>query len=127
VSPSGDGHPWPLKPFDRQHPVRGLFGDPRIGDKGGKSFHFGVDVSGLDGTAVYGVNGGRVSIDGENITVVEVEGEQSIPIGTSCPPSRAVRGSGEERCSDTSRRGGGMFISRSGAAMRTGTLYARVR
>jgi hypothetical protein len=74
VSPSGDGHPWPLKPFDRQHPIRGLFGDPRIGDKGGKSFHFGVDVSGLDGTAVYAVNGGRVSINGENITVIEVEG-----------------------------------------------------
>ena len=45
VSPSGDAHPWPIKPFDRQHPVRGLFGDPRIGDGGGKSFHFGVDVT----------------------------------------------------------------------------------
>jgi hypothetical protein len=74
VPPRGDAHPWPIKPFDRQHPVRGLFGDPRIGDKGGKSFHFGVDVCALDGTAVYAVNGGRVSIDGQNITVIEVEG-----------------------------------------------------
>ena len=65
-----------MKPFDRQHPVRGVFGDPRIGDGGGKSFHFGVDVSALDGTAVYAVRAGRVSIDGENITVVEVEGER---------------------------------------------------
>ena len=40
------------------------------------SFHFGVDVSALDGTAVYAVLGGRVSIDGENITVIEVEGER---------------------------------------------------
>ena len=76
VSPSGDVHPWPIKPFDRQHPVRGLFGDPRIGDGGGKSFHFGVDVSALDGTAVYAVKGGRVSIDGQNITVIEVEGQR---------------------------------------------------
>jgi hypothetical protein len=22
---------WPIKPFDQQHPVRGFFGDPRIG------------------------------------------------------------------------------------------------
>jgi hypothetical protein len=65
-----------VRPFDRQHPVRGLFGDPRIGDGGGKSFHFGVDVSALDGTAVYAVNPGRVSIDGQNITVIEVEGER---------------------------------------------------
>jgi hypothetical protein len=67
-------HPWPIKPFDRQHPVRGQFGDPRIGDHGGSSFHFGVDVAALDGTAVFAVDGGRVSIDGENITVIEVEG-----------------------------------------------------
>ena len=31
-------------------------------------------MSALDGTAVYAVNGGRVSVDGENITVIEVEG-----------------------------------------------------
>ena len=49
---------WPLKPFDQQHPVRGFFCDPRIGDKGGKAFHFGVDVSAPDGTAVYAVEGG---------------------------------------------------------------------
>ena len=65
-----------MKPFDRQHPVRGVFGDPRIGDGGGKSFHFGVDVSALDGTAVYAVNPGRVSIDGQNIAVVETPGRE---------------------------------------------------
>jgi Peptidase family M23 len=74
VSPSGGAHPWPVKPFDQQHPVRGLFGDPRIGGQGGRSFHFGIDVSALDGTAVYAVDGGRVSLDGQNITVVEAAG-----------------------------------------------------
>jgi len=81
VDPEGgpttaDSHAWPVKPFGRQHPVRGSFGDPRIGDHGGKSFHFGVDVAALDGTAVFAVAAGRVSIDGENITVIEVEGER---------------------------------------------------
>jgi len=63
-------YPWPLQPFDRQHAVRGFFCDPRLGDAGGKSVHTGVDVSGPDGTAVYAVAPGRVSIEGEqNIAV----------------------------------------------------------
>ena len=41
---------WPVKPFDVQHPVRGFFCDPRIGAKGSKAFHFGIDVSAPDGT-----------------------------------------------------------------------------
>ena len=47
---------WPVKPFHRQHPVRGFFGDPRIGmtPKGMlSSFHFGIDVSCPNGTPVY--------------------------------------------------------------------------
>jgi hypothetical protein len=75
-SSRGASHGWPVRPFDKQHPVRGQFGDPRIGDHGGKSFHFGVDVSAPDGTAVYAVDPGRVSIDGQNITVIEVEGQR---------------------------------------------------
>jgi hypothetical protein len=64
------GYPWPLEPFDTQHPVRAFFRDPRIGDHGGSSFHTGVDVSGPDGTAVYAVAPGRVSIEGaQNIAV----------------------------------------------------------
>jgi hypothetical protein len=54
---------WPLQPFDHQHPVRGFFGDPRIGAKGGTSFHFGVDVSAPDGEAVYAVAAGTVHLD----------------------------------------------------------------
>jgi hypothetical protein len=63
---------WPLAPFDRQHPVRGFFCDPRIGDHGSKAFHFGIDVSGPDGTAVYAVERGTVDLEGaQNIAVVE--------------------------------------------------------
>jgi hypothetical protein len=64
---------WPVKPFDRPHPVRGSFGDPRtlyaapptlVGlyhGNGSFSFHQGVDVSAPDGTAVYPVQSGIVT------------------------------------------------------------------
>ena len=69
---------WPLKPFDQQHPVRGFFCDPRIGEKGGKAFHFGVDVSAPDGTAVYAVEGGTVHSEGaQNVAVVGAGGDHS--------------------------------------------------
>src|SRR5205085_7796364 len=57
-------YPWPLKPFDRPHPVRGNFDDPRVdfvGDELASNFHFGVDISAADGTAVYAVAPGIAS------------------------------------------------------------------
>ena len=55
---------WPLKPFNRMHPIRGTFDDPRfhvatnLTWKG--SFHSGVDISAPDGTPVYAVEPGLV-------------------------------------------------------------------
>jgi Peptidase family M23 len=57
---------WPVKPFHRQHAVRGYFGDPRVGGRpmgSSKSFHFGVDVSAPDGTPVYATTDGIVHLD----------------------------------------------------------------
>jgi len=68
---------WPIRPFDRQHPVRGFFGDPRtfyaeLGSssnattQGLFSFHNGVDISAHAGTKVYSVFTGvvaRVTVD----------------------------------------------------------------
>ena len=66
------GYGWPVKPFDRQHPVRGSFGDPRtefrgaptvrglLTSAGAFSYHQGIDVSAPDGTAVYPVRSGVV-------------------------------------------------------------------
>src|SRR5687768_15227020 len=54
---------WPVKPFHKQHPVRGFFGDPRIGmtPKGMRSsFHFGIDISVADGSPVYATLSGTV-------------------------------------------------------------------
>src|SRR3954469_11544775 len=61
---------WPVRPFDRQHAVRGFFCDPRI-EGASRSFHFGVDVAAPDGTPVYAVAAGTVFAGGaENLAVV---------------------------------------------------------
>jgi hypothetical protein len=65
---------WPVKPFDKQHAVRGFFCDPRIGGQGQKSFHFGVDVSAPDGTPVYAVEAGTVHSQGEQNIGVAADG-----------------------------------------------------
>jgi Peptidase family M23 len=54
---------WPIRPFNRQHPVRAFLNDPRVGEHGGKAFHFGIDISAPDGTAVYAVEAGTVYLD----------------------------------------------------------------
>lgn len=70
--PTWRPYPWPIKPFGTQHPIQGLFGDPRTvytlqpfgrtGPKldGAHSFHNGVDISAAAGTPVYPVVSGRV-------------------------------------------------------------------
>src|SRR5207237_1212317 len=64
---------WPVKPFDKQHPVRGSFGDPRsvfhgpptmlglISSSFACSYHQGIDISATDGTAVYPVRSGALT------------------------------------------------------------------
>ena len=61
---------WPVKPFDRQHPVRAFLDDPRIGHEGGKAFHFGIDVAAPDGTAVYAVEGGILHLSHGSLAIV---------------------------------------------------------
>jgi hypothetical protein len=63
ASTARSGYGWPVHPFDVQHPIRGYFGDPRIGMTPNgvhHSFHFGVDVSAPNGTAVYATMDGVV-------------------------------------------------------------------
>lgn len=61
---------WPLEPFDRPHPVRGYFNDPRISGAS-RAFHFGIDISAPNGTAVYAVRGGVVHLGGPRSLSVE--------------------------------------------------------
>jgi murein DD-endopeptidase MepM/ murein hydrolase activator NlpD len=73
---------WPVKPFFVQHPVRGQFGDPRIGNSEFAgivhAFHFGVDVVAPDGTPVYATVSGYVLLDPfhqDKVTVERLDGE----------------------------------------------------
>lgn len=73
AQPFSYAYHWPIKPFNRQHPIRGAFGDPRTyvknqpfgvtgpNDGGSYSFHTGVDVVAAPGTPVYPVVDGLVT------------------------------------------------------------------
>jgi murein DD-endopeptidase MepM/ murein hydrolase activator NlpD len=74
-------YPWPVKPFDQQHPIRANFGDPRtrflntmltdgLQGPGTFLFHNGIDIAAPEGTPVYPVISGKVrSIDPTAISV----------------------------------------------------------
>ena len=69
---------WPIKPFNRQHPVSAFFGDPRTvfigplrnGDAIGAAFHNGIDIPARGGTPVYAVVGGLVHLPSGSEVVV---------------------------------------------------------
>lgn len=72
AAPQAFAYGWPLKPFDRQHAVRGNFNDPRLagnGDGISESFHFGIDISAPDYTWVYAVAPGRAIVRGNAVRV----------------------------------------------------------
>ena len=64
---------WPLTPFDRAHPVRANFNDPRISGSS-RAFHFGVDISAPNGTPVYAVAGGTVHLQDARAISVAASG-----------------------------------------------------
>lgn len=70
------GYSWPLEPFDRAHPVRAYFNDPRISGAS-RSFHFGIDISAPNGTPVYAVEPGTVHLEDARAVSVAFSGELS--------------------------------------------------
>jgi hypothetical protein len=68
---------WPVKPFDRQHPIRSAFGDPRYhtdAESAISSFHFGIDIVAPDGTRVYAVEPGIAHAHPDHVKVVRGHG-----------------------------------------------------
>ena len=77
ASGSASAYGWPLKPFNRMHPIRGAFDDPRfhLGSEGALSaFHFGIDIAAKDGTPVYSVERGSVTAHAADVTVTSKSG-----------------------------------------------------
>jgi hypothetical protein len=79
---SAQAYPWPVKPFHRQHPIGGNFGDPRmtflltlgqggLEGPGSFGFHNGIDIHARPGTPVYPIASGVARL--VNGTAVEVE------------------------------------------------------
>src|SRR5437588_13090518 len=73
ASTGASAYPWPIKPFNRQHPIRANFGDPRtrfwntmltdgLEGPGLFQFHNGIDISAAEGTPVYPVMSGTARL-----------------------------------------------------------------
>jgi hypothetical protein len=72
LAPVRPSYGWPVKPFNRQHPVRGYLNDPRNGN--GNAFHFGIDISAPDGTPVYAIEAGQVFLEQDDDYALGVRG-----------------------------------------------------
>jgi hypothetical protein len=66
---SASAYPWPIRPFNEQHAVRGYFNDPRRSGLE-QAFHFGIDISAPDGTPVYAVTPGHARVRGTSVSVI---------------------------------------------------------
>jgi hypothetical protein len=97
---AASAYPWPLRPFNKPHPVRANFGDPRtifdlslftngLQGPGDFQFHNGVDIAAPDGTPVYPVASGTVTLfDGTEIAVKTADGRtfqyfHTVPVVTN--------------------------------------------
>jgi peptidase M23-like protein len=106
---------WPIKPFERQHAVRGGFGDPRIvsdeqpfgwtgpDQPGAHSFHNGIDIVAPPGTPVYPVVSGRVvrakpgqivvhTEDGRSFQYYHLSGARAVRVGKTVVGRHTVLG-----------------------------------
>lgn len=73
VPAAASAYPWPLRPFYKQHAIRGYFSDPRVsGEETG--FHFGVDIAANDLEPVYAIEGGQVRAHGQTVSVFPKRG-----------------------------------------------------
>src|SRR5438445_12206279 len=81
---AASAYPWPIKPFNEQHPIRANFGDPRtvflntmltdgLQGPGTFLFHNGIDIAAPGGTPVYPVISGKVRYIDESALSVKTK------------------------------------------------------
>jgi len=84
---SASAYPWPIKPFNQQHPIRANFGDPRtlfwntmltdgLQGPGFFQFHNGIDIAAPEGTPVYPIRSGTVSLIDAAAVLVRAHGQK---------------------------------------------------
>jgi hypothetical protein len=89
AAPSASAYGWPVRPFNKPHPIRGGFGDPRTvfslgfladpwSGPGSFSFHNGIDISAPGNTPVYPVASGIAHVG----VSAEIDVESPRPNGT---------------------------------------------
>jgi hypothetical protein len=88
ASGTASAYPWPVKPFNKQHPIRANFGDPRtvfhetllangLAGPGAFQFHNGIDIVAPDGTPVYPVVSGTVRIISPGALAVRTDDDRA--------------------------------------------------
>src|SRR3954453_22553128 len=99
ASARASAFPWPVKPFNKQHPIRANFGDPRtrflntlltdgLQGPGPFLFHNVIDIAAADGTAVYPVVSGKVHYIDDSAISVRTKEHGVFKYFHSIPPSR---------------------------------------
>jgi len=84
---SASAYPWPIKPFNQQHPIRANLGDPRtlfwntmltdgLQGPGFFQFHNGIDIAAPEGTPVYPIRSGTVSLIDAAAVLVRAHGQK---------------------------------------------------
>jgi murein DD-endopeptidase MepM/ murein hydrolase activator NlpD len=112
ASTTASAYPWPLKPFNKQHPIRANFGDPRtrflntmltdgLQGPGTFLFHNGIDIAARPGTPVYPVISGKVHYIDDAALSVKTKGRGvfqyfhvaiTVPNGAQVVAGRTVLG-----------------------------------
>jgi hypothetical protein len=82
----GRAYGWPVQPFDRQHPIRGTFDDPRTrtgrvdrDPTNPQFFHDGVDIQVRDGTPVYAIEAGEAVLVNQEAVAVSSPSSSPLP------------------------------------------------
>jgi murein DD-endopeptidase MepM/ murein hydrolase activator NlpD len=87
---AGSAYSWPLRPFYKEHAIRGYFSDPRLSETE-RSFHFGVDIVADDLQPVYAIEGGRAYVRGTRVAIYPKRGGHRLSYWHVMPAVRSTQ------------------------------------